>query len=96
MTPSEDDDRIEAPTKRDDVVFRPLERTWVLYDPKSGLLHELNSVAALTWVALDGERSPSNIVSEIEQLMDDTPGPETILADVLDVLSSFKEKGLLA
>ena len=39
----------ECPKGRSEVIFRPLDDSWVLFDPRSERVHVLNLTAALVW-----------------------------------------------
>ena len=55
----------DLPKSRADVVFRPLDDSWVLFDPRAGQLHVLNLSAALVWEHLDGESSREAIAEAV-------------------------------
>lgn len=86
----------EAPRARDDLVFRPLGREWVLYDPESGKLHLLNAAAAVVWGLLDGEHDTDALARALAETLSDPPDRDAVVADVEEALRTFEEEGLLA
>lgn len=86
----------KPPRAREEVVFRPLSREWVLYDPATSRLHVLNVTAALVWQLCDGETSLDRMVEEVSRVLDAPPEPERVRADVQEVLGRFEREGLLA
>ena len=83
------------PRARGDVVFRPLVREWVLYDPETRLLHVLNPTAALVWSLCDGAHDVDAIAGEMRDVIGEPPDMDTLRVDVVGALQSFEEKGLL-
>ncbi len=84
-----------TPKAREDVVFRSLSKEWVLYDPRTQLLHVLNPTAAIVWSCCDGSGSVEDIATELSETLTETPAWEQILDDVRDTLSRFSQEGLL-
>ena len=85
----------ERPKARDDVVFRPLGREWVLYDPGSRKVHVLNATAALVWELCDGEHDAVAMARALRQTVADPPDDDTVREDVADALATFRDEGLL-
>ena len=83
------------PEARDDVVFRPVAREWVLYDPASRQLHVLNVTAALVWALCDGTHDLDAMVAAVRRDLVDAPESPEVRAHVLEALSSFRAQGLL-
>lgn len=83
-----------TPKAREDVVFRSLSKEWVLYDPRTQLLHVLNPTAAIVWSCCDGLGSVEDIATELSETLTETPSWEQILDDVRDALSRFSQEGL--
>lgn len=84
------------PAGRADIVFRPLGREWVLYDPASREMHVLNLTAALVWSHLDGATSTAEVVAELGETLTDAPEPQRVALEVERVVDDFRDKGLLA
>ena len=95
MTESAAPSSSENPKGRDDVVFRSLGKEWVVYDPRTQLLHVLNTTAALVWSFSDGARTPEGIADELVEVLTDLPARNHIIEEVRGVLDGFQEKGLL-
>ncbi len=87
---------MNQPAARSDVLLRPMGAEWVLYDPDSRRIHVLNLSAALTWSALDGERTLEAVAEEICTEMAEVPDQERVLDDVRAAVERFREEGLLA
>lgn len=85
----------ELPKGRSDVVFRPLDDSWVLFDPRTEQLHVLNLSAALIWEHLDGETSLEEIAEAVGSAFDPPIAASRALADVEPVLQRFRDAGLL-
>ena len=83
------------PKAREDVVFRPLAKEWVLYDPQTQLLHVLNPTAAMVWSCCDGSGSIEDIASELSETLSEAPARDQIVADVRQALAKFSDEGLL-
>lgn len=95
MTLPEDSPGMTTPKAREDVVFRSLSKEWVLYDPRTQLLHVLNSTAAIVWSCCDGSGSVEDIAEELRETLAEAPALEQITSDVREALSRFSHEGLL-
>jgi hypothetical protein len=76
-------------------LFRPLDDSWVLFDPKAEQLHVLNLSAALVWAHLDGETSPDAIAEAVGSAFNPPQTAALVLPDVRATLDRFRESGLL-
>ena len=85
----------ECPKGRADVIFRPLDDSWVLFDPRAEQLHVLNLSAALVWEQLDGDTSLQGIAEAVGSAFDPPLAASQATADVEAVLERFQEAGLL-
>jgi len=85
----------DRPRARDDAVFRSLGPEWVIYDPRTRLLHVLNTTAALVWSFCDGSRSPEEIARELTDVLSDLPSESLVVDEVRGVLDAFRNEGLL-
>jgi hypothetical protein len=85
----------ELPKGRSDVIFRPLDDSWVLFDPRAEQLHVLNLSAALVWTHMDGENSPGSIAEAVGSAFNPPQTAAQVLSDVNAALERFKEAGLL-
>jgi len=85
----------ERPKGRSDVIFRPLDDSWVLFDPLTERLHVLNLSAALVWEHLDGETSLDGIAEAVGSAFQPPVTASQAMADVESVLARFVEAGLL-
>ena len=83
------------PTRRPDVVFRPLAEEWVILDPDTCELHVLNLSAALLWEELDGSQTEGQIAHTLWTAFDDAQPFEAVLSGVKDGVEGFRRKGLL-
>ena len=86
---------LERPKSRSDVIFRPLDDSWVLFDPVSEQLHVLNLSAALIWAHLDGESTPEAVAGSVGSAFKPPMTADQVLADVQQTLLRFQEAGLL-
>ena len=85
----------ELPKSRSDVIFRPLDDSWVLFDPRAEQLHVLNLSAALVWAHIDGETFPQAIAEAVGSAFDPPQTAAQVMADVVATLDRFREAGLL-
>ncbi|MFC1639271.1 PqqD family protein [Gemmatimonadota bacterium] len=83
------------PKSRSDVIFRPLDDSWVLFDPRAEQLHVLNLSAALVWAHLDGASSPEVIAEAVGSAFNPPQNAAQVLTDVLATLDRFREASLL-
>jgi hypothetical protein len=90
-----DSPEFQRPKSRSDVVFRPLDNSWVLFDPVVEQLHVLNLSAALVWAHLDGESTPQEVAEAVGSAFNPPKGPEDVITDVEQTLDRFREAGLL-
>ena len=95
MTSPDDRSQVDSPRTRADIVFRSLSREWVLYDPRTRLLHVLNAAAAAVWSCCDGSRTVEDIATELRETLKDAPDGEQVSEDVRETLARFAEEGLL-
>jgi hypothetical protein len=84
------------PRVRDDVVFRELEREWVVFDPVSRRLHQLNVTAALVWEHCGGDLTVAEIAEAVRAAFAEAPDAESVRRDVEDAVALFRREGLLA
>jgi hypothetical protein len=61
-------DRDEIPVRDPDVVWRVLQDELVIVRPASGEIRVLNAVAALIWRCADGNRSITDLVTQVSDL----------------------------
>jgi len=85
----------DNPRVREDAVFRSLGREWVIYDPRTRLLHVLNTTAALVWSFCDGTRSPERIADELIGVLTDLPSTDLLVDEVREAIDGFRGEGLL-
>jgi hypothetical protein len=85
----------QHPKSRSDVVFRPLDDSWVLFDPVVEQLHVLNLSAALVWAHLDGESTSHEVAEAVGSAFNPPKGAEEVMTDVQRTLDRFREAGLL-
>ncbi|MGD2175983.1 MAG: PqqD family protein [Candidatus Brocadiaceae bacterium] len=92
MTGSDSPDR---PRARDDVVFRPLDEEWVLFDPAADRLHALNLTAALVWTHMTGDATLEEIAAAVGEAFEPAVEGRAILSDVREAVERFRAEGLL-
>jgi len=85
----------DRPKRRSDVIFRPLDESWVLFDPGTEQLHVLNLSAALVWEFLDGETPLDGIADAVGSAFDPPVPALEAMTDVQTALNRFQEAGLL-
>ena len=83
------------PQRRSDVIFRPLDDSWVLFDPGTEQLHVLNLSAALVWEHLDGETGLEAIAESVGSAFEPPVSASEAMPDVEAVLKRFQDAGLL-
>jgi hypothetical protein len=86
---------LERPKSRSDVIFRPLDDSWVLFDPVSEQLHVLNLSAALVWAHLDGESTPETVADAVGSAFSPQRTADQVFTDVMQTLGRFRDAGLL-
>ncbi|RMH11897.1 MAG: PqqD family protein [Gemmatimonadetes bacterium] len=79
------------PRARADVVFRPVDDAWLIFDPLTQAVHRLNVTAALVWSACDGAHSVVDLTREMAEVYPDAPAREA----VEEALAQFRRAGLL-
>ena len=84
-----------GPKGRRDVVFRQLDDSWVLFDPRATKLHALNLSAALVWAHCDGRYDPEAIAEALAASFDPPVSLSRARQDVAVTLRRFREAGLL-
>ncbi len=87
--------QIEHPLGRSDVIFRPLDDTWVLFDPRAEQIHVLNLSAALVWAHLDGKSTIETVAEAVGSAFNPPQTAAQVWTDVQDTLERFREAGLL-
>jgi Coenzyme PQQ synthesis protein D (PqqD) len=78
----------------DRVVFTRAAESAVLLDPRSGRYYSLTDVGARIWELCDGQRTLDEITREIAAEYE--AAPETIRADIVELLQELESEGLLA
>ncbi|MBI3091728.1 MAG: HPr-rel-A system PqqD family peptide chaperone [Candidatus Tectomicrobia bacterium] len=81
------------PTRRADILVRPLGEGLVLYDPLSMTTHTLNQTAGFIWAQCDGKTSTPSIAAALTRTFDVDAGAAA--ADVEEVIRQLAELGLL-
>jgi hypothetical protein len=81
------------PRRTHEIMEYDVEEELSLYDPRTEVVHILNSTAAVIWRMCDGSRR----VEEISGQMADVYGldPAVTEGDVREVISKFLQAGLL-
>lgn len=79
--------------RRPEVLVRSVEGDLVILDRGRGVVHHLNSTAALVWSRCDGERALADIAMDIAQMFD--VDPETAQRDVTAVVRQLAASDLL-
>jgi hypothetical protein len=82
------------PSARGDLTLQEVGSEGLLYDREAGMVHILNRTALCAWKICDGSHSADEIASRLGEVF---PGgdPVAIRDDVLQILTSFAERGLL-
>lgn len=81
------------PRRAERVLSHQGDAALVLLDPESGQYYTLDEVGARIWELADGARSASEIAEALEQEFD--APPETIRADLLDLLQELSSSDLV-
>ena len=85
---------MDVPARKDGILSRRLGDEWLLYDPASGAVHVVNSVAAFVWDMCDGSHTLERMEAKVREAYDVSEGA-TVRGDVEDILRSFEKMGLL-
>lgn len=88
-------DTPRRPKGRADLVFRELDREFVLYDPTTRDLHVLNPSAAAVWLECTGEATLAEIAAAVAGVFEEPVPLDRLVADVEAAVAQFAEKGLL-
>ena len=86
-------DESYRPTIRRDLQYRELEDGGVIYDTSAETIHTLNATAAYIWNCCDGLHNVSEIVSELNRLVN-VPTDQAA-RDVSEALTYFQREALL-
>ena len=84
-----------VPKVREELIFRPLDEEWVVYDPSGQLLHVLNRAAAVVWICCTGDLSVDDIVDTVQQVFDGNVERDRVERDVVATIEEFAQKGLM-
>ncbi|MFC1572218.1 HPr-rel-A system PqqD family peptide chaperone [Candidatus Eisenbacteria bacterium] len=82
------------PLRKNSLLIRRMGEETVLYDRNTGAIHTLNPTALLIWDLCDGKHALEDMEQAIRKQFS-VGETETVLADIRDVLSHFREEGLL-
>ena len=86
----------QRPRARDDVVFRPLDDEWMIFDPTTDRLHALNLTAALIWTSCDGQHDLAQIAADVADAFGPPAESDAVADDVQHTVARFRREGLLA
>jgi len=86
----------DRPRARDDVVLRPLDEEWVIFDPAADKLHALNVTAALVWMHCTGSSTMEDIADAVGAAFEPPVKGATIIGDIREAVDRFRREGLLA
>ena len=81
------------PTGRDDISEELIDQDLFLFDEGTGVVHQLNSGAAMVWFLCDGTRDVGTIATEIAQSSD--VAASQVMPDVHEALEMFGNLGLM-
>ena len=82
------------PRARGDLGLQEVGEEGLLYDREAGKVHILNRTALFTWRKCDGTRTAEEIAGALRETFAG-PAAVDIRRDVLQILASFAERGLL-
>jgi hypothetical protein len=82
-----------VPSVRPTVADVEIDGEAVLYDETRAAVHVLNDTAALVWACCDGTGTVASIAADIAAAF--RMEPDSVLADVIDVVRRFAREGLL-
>ncbi|MDH3754864.1 MAG: PqqD family protein [Acidimicrobiia bacterium] len=78
---------------RPDVIAAPIDDGAVVYDPRAGRIHRLNSTGWLLWQCCDGHATVDDLVEDLVGVFD---GPtDDVGASVRDLVASLRAESLL-
>jgi len=81
------------PTRREDVLERPVGNDHMLYDAAGRAVHLLNETAFFVWQRCDGGCTVEDIISEAAAVY--KVSGEQIQADIEQCLAALRDKSLL-
>lgn len=70
------------------------ESTYMLYDEKKGLIHEVNEIAYLVFEGLENNYDVDHIVNQLSSRYQEVDKGEVIV-DVEEIISSFVDLGIV-
>lgn len=83
----------DAPRRSESTVTEELDGEAVVYAESTGDVHALNATATLIWQQLDGHVTLNELARDLSELF--TVPFDLVQADVLQVVRTFAEDGLL-
>ncbi len=83
------------PTRRIDLATRDVGGDVMVYDPKAGLVHILNPVAAFVLALCDGSHNKDDIATSVATRFK-TTHPTDICKDIAEILLKFDGLGLFS
>ena len=83
----------DRPKGREDISEELIDQELFLYDEGTGIVHQLNSGAAMVWLLCDGTKDVVSIAGEIAHASE--LDADNVLQDVQDALQRFDSLGLL-
>ena len=87
--------RLEGrPRARRDLSLQEVGDEGLLYDREEGMVHILNRTALFAWRQCDGSRTADQISGLLQEAFRNSTSVD-IRRDVLQILASFAERGLL-
>ena len=81
------------PQQKEKVLSQMASGSLVLLDVNGGNYYELNEVGARVWELCDGTRCVQEVVDVVRQ--EYSASPESVRADVLELLTDLKDESLL-
>jgi len=82
------------PLQKKGILSRVIGDETMLYNPDAGCVHIINKTAAFVWDSCNGCRSPGEIAGLLHDAYEAAGGTD-LESDVIEILNSFAELGIL-
>ncbi|MBI3089765.1 MAG: PqqD family protein [Candidatus Tectomicrobia bacterium] len=85
--------QMQHPSRRQDLIVRPLDDEVIVLDPQAEMVHALNPTARAIWDLLDGRHGMAELVEAVCGRFD--VRPEQAEKDIQALLELFRSRNLL-
>ncbi|MBU1627467.1 PqqD family protein [bacterium] len=88
-------DKIFKPKVKGDIIVKNIDEEKVLFNPLNSRIHILNKTAFPIWQLADGTNTIDDIIRELTSMFEKPDANYNVEEDVLNLLTEFKNQGLL-